>query len=98
MSQPGKQTIAIHTLLNISMSKCSQKMKFGQLTEHKKIFLKTSYTQCRVFPTGGQQFAHPPAPGKISPVDFPHQIFIPHHQWLILHPPPPPPLNKIFML
>ena len=29
--QPGKQTIAIHILLNISRSKGNQTMKFGQL-------------------------------------------------------------------
>ena len=30
-SQPGKQTIAIHTLPNISRSNGNQAMKFGQL-------------------------------------------------------------------
>ena len=30
-SQPGKQTIAIHVLSNISRSKRNQAMKFGQL-------------------------------------------------------------------
>ena len=40
-SQPGKQTIAIHILPNISGSKSNQKMKLGQLIEHNKrnIFL-----------------------------------------------------------
>ena len=33
-SQPGKQTIAIHVLPNISRSKGNQTMKFGQLTEY----------------------------------------------------------------
>ena len=33
-SQPGKQTIAIHTLPNISRIKGNQTMKFGQLTEY----------------------------------------------------------------
>ena len=44
-SQPGKQTIAIHILPNISRSKGSQTMKFVQVTEYKKIsiFLK-NYT------------------------------------------------------
>ena len=33
-SQPGKQTIAIHIMLNISIDKGSQTMKFGQLIEY----------------------------------------------------------------
>ena len=33
-SQPGKQTIAIHVMLNISIGKGSQTMKFGQLIEY----------------------------------------------------------------
>ena len=33
-SQPGKQTIAIHLLLNISRSKGNQTIKFGQLIEY----------------------------------------------------------------
>ena len=33
-SQPGKQTIAIYILPNISGSKGNQIMKFGQLTEY----------------------------------------------------------------
>ena len=36
MSQSGLQTIAIHTLPNISQIKGNQKMKFGQLIEYKK--------------------------------------------------------------
>ena len=32
--QPGKQTIAIHILPNISRNKSSQTMKFGQLIEN----------------------------------------------------------------
>ena len=41
-SQPGKQTIVIHVLLNILGSKGKQAMKFGQLREHnmKKFSLK----------------------------------------------------------
>ena len=35
-SQPGLQTIAMHLLPNISLSKCNQTMKFGQLIEHNK--------------------------------------------------------------
>ena len=40
-SQPGKQTIAIHILPNISRSKDNQKIKFGQLIEYnmRNIFL-----------------------------------------------------------
>ena len=41
-SQPGKQRITIHILLNISRIKGNQTMKFGQLIEYPKrnIFLK----------------------------------------------------------
>ena len=35
-SQPGKQTITIHILPNISGSKANQTIKFGQLIEHKE--------------------------------------------------------------
>ena len=43
-SQPGKQTVAIHLLPNISRSKGNQMMKLGQLIEGnmKNIFLETS--------------------------------------------------------
>ena len=55
-SQPGKQPIAIHILPNISRSKGNQKIKFGELVEHKtrNIFLETSYTKC-----GGQTIPGP---------------------------------------
>ena len=33
-SQPGKSTIAIHLLPNISRSKGKQRMKFGQLIDY----------------------------------------------------------------
>ena len=33
-SQPEKQTLAIHTVPNISRSKGNQTLKFGQLIEH----------------------------------------------------------------
>ena len=36
VSQPGKQTITIHILLNISRSKGNQTMEFGKLVEYKK--------------------------------------------------------------
>ena len=41
-SQPGKQTIEIHILTNISRSKGNQTMKLGQLIEYNKknIFLQ----------------------------------------------------------
>ena len=49
-SQPGKQTIPIHILPNISRSKCMRVniMKFGQLIEYnmKNIFLEKSHTKC----------------------------------------------------
>ena len=47
-SQPGKQTIAIHILPNISRSKGNENMKFGQLIEYnmRNIFLEKSYTKC----------------------------------------------------
>ena len=46
-SQPGKQTIAISILLDISISKDNQTMKFSQSREHnlKDIFLEKSYTK-----------------------------------------------------
>ena len=52
-SQPGKQTIAIDMLLNISGSKGNQTIKFGQLMEYNigNIFLENSYTKC-----GGKLF------------------------------------------
>ena len=45
-SRPGKQTIAIHTLPNISRIKSNQTMKFDQLIEYdiRNIFLK-NHTQ-----------------------------------------------------
>ena len=48
MSQIGKQTIAIHTLINISRNKRNQTMKYGQLIEYniRNIFLKNSYATC----------------------------------------------------
>ena len=48
MSQPGKQTIAIYILANISRSKGNQRMNFGQLMEYdmRNIFIKRSYTKC----------------------------------------------------
>ena len=47
-SQPSQQTIVIHILPNISRSKGSQTMKFGQLIEYKmkNIFLEKSYAKC----------------------------------------------------
>ena len=54
--QPGKQTIAIHILPNISRSKGKQKMKFGQLIEYhmSNNFLEKSYTKC-----GGETILSP---------------------------------------
>ena len=50
-SQPGKQKVAIHTLLNISKVKGNRTMKFDQLIEYdmRNIFLEKSYEKC-----GGQ--------------------------------------------
>ena len=44
-SQPGKQKIATHILLNISRGKRDQTMKFDQLIEQntRNIFLEKSY-------------------------------------------------------
>ena len=46
-SQPGKQTITILILPNISRSKDNQTMKFGQFIEYKMriIFIEKSYTK-----------------------------------------------------
>ena len=46
-SKPGKQTIAIHILPNISRSKGNQAMKFGQLIEYnmRNISVEKSYTK-----------------------------------------------------
>ena len=46
MSQPGQQTIAIHTLPSISRSKGNHAIKFGQLIKHnvRDIFLKIHAT------------------------------------------------------
>ena len=47
-SQPGKETIAIHILPNISRRKGSQAIKFGLLIEHimRNIFLERSHVKC----------------------------------------------------
>ena len=47
-SQPGKQTVAINILPNISRNKDNQTMKFGQVIEYnmRNIFLEKSYTKC----------------------------------------------------
>ena len=46
-SQPRKQIIVIHVLLNILRNKDNQTMKFGQLREYniKNIFLEKPYTK-----------------------------------------------------
>ena len=44
-SEPGKQTIVIHILSNISKSKSNQVLKIDQLKNMKNIFLKKSYTK-----------------------------------------------------
>ena len=47
-SHPWKETIAIHTLLKFSKSKCNEAIKIGQLIEYniRNIFLEKSYTKC----------------------------------------------------
>ena len=54
--QPGKQTIAIHILPNISQSEDNQTMKFGQSIEYNRrnIFREKSYTKC-----GGETISRP---------------------------------------
>ena len=56
MSQTGQQTIAIHTLTNISKSKDNQATKPGWLIGHnlKNIFLEKSYTKF-----GGETISRP---------------------------------------
>ena len=53
-SQPGKETIGIHILPNISRSKGNQTMTRGQLIACRmsNIFLEKSYTNCgeKLFP------------------------------------------------
>ena len=46
--QPGKQTVAIYILPNISRNKGNQTIKFGQLIEIniKNSFLEKSHTTC----------------------------------------------------
>ena len=48
VSQPRKQTVAIHILPNVSRSKDNQIMKLGQLIEYnmRKFFLEKLYTKC----------------------------------------------------
>ena len=55
-SQPGKQTIAMHILPNMSRSKSNQIMKFSQLIvcSMRNIFLEKSYTKC-----GGETIPRP---------------------------------------
>ena len=55
-SQPGKQTIVVHILTNISRRKGDQTMKIGQLIEYymRNIFLEKSCTKC-----GGETIPRP---------------------------------------
>ena len=43
--QPGKRTIAIHILPNISRIKGNQTMRFDQLIEYNKYFFLKNYVQ-----------------------------------------------------
>ena len=56
MSQPEKQTNAMHKLLNIPRSKDNQTIKFGQLVEYnmRNIFLEKLYAKC-----GGETIPRP---------------------------------------
>ena len=47
-SQPGKQTVIIQILPNISRSKGNQTMKFGHIIEYntRNIFLQKPYPKC----------------------------------------------------
>ena len=47
-SQPGRPTVAIHILPNISRGKGSQTMKFFQVIEYnmRSISVEKSYTKC----------------------------------------------------
>ena len=47
MSRPGYQTITLHIFPNISRSKDTQAIEFGQLIEYnmRKIFLEKLYTK-----------------------------------------------------
>ena len=46
-SQPGKQTITIQILPNISRSISSQEIKFSQFIKHNRnIFCEKSYAKC----------------------------------------------------
>ena len=55
-SQPGKQTIVINTLSNVSRSKGNQTIKFGQLIEYnmRNVFLEKSCTK-----RGGETIPRP---------------------------------------
>ena len=55
-SQPGKQTIIINILPNITRIKGNPTTKFGQLIEYnmKNIFLEKSYLKC-----GGETISRP---------------------------------------
>ena len=44
-SQPCQQTITMHTLPNISRSKGSKTMKFGQLMEYNKKYFSSKIMQ-----------------------------------------------------
>ena len=55
-SQPGKQTIAIHTLPNISRNRGNKTMKFGHLIEYniRNTFLEKLYKKW-----GGETISRP---------------------------------------
>ena len=55
-SQPGKQTIVIHILPNISKTEGNQRIKFGQLMKYnmRNGFFEKSFTKC-----GGENIPRP---------------------------------------
>ena len=59
-SKHGKQAIAIHIFPNISRSKDSQTMKFGQLTKYnmRNCFLENLYTKKEAIPTTFSKKSH----------------------------------------
>ena len=81
-SQPGGQTVIIYMLSNISRSKGSQAMKFGQLIEYntRNIFLEKSYTKC-----GGETSLRPFS-GKLKLSISLDQQFKVLHSLFLLYP------------
>ena len=58
-SEPGKQTIAIHILPNISKSKGNQTMKFDQFIEYNNITWKTFFLKNHTQKYSGETILRP---------------------------------------